>query len=900
LSQITTPPNELPPGVSEAEAAQLLAEGKGNTALDKKTRSVGKIIFDNVFTLFNLINSILGVIVLLVSLIDPTYFKNLLFMGVVAANTFIYAFQEIRAKLAVDQLAILTEPQATVRRDSQERSVPVAELVPGDVQHIKAGQQIPIDGEVILSDGLEIDEALLTGESNAVVKQPPDEVLSGSVVMSGEGYIRVTKVSKDTFAAKILGDAKREGRLHSPLMRSLNKILKYISLIIFPLGAVLIWYAYVYGEPGESLRSIVSTAGLLVSMLPEGLVLLTSVALAMATVRLGQVNTLVQTVPSVETLARVDVLCLDKTGTITTGDMTLLALVDLQDNEMILYQSGEEAEAINQSLTEFKETGDVRKDLSDALIALSKVFPDGNATQAAITDVFFDNPSPWQALDHVPFSSKRKWSGASFKDQGSWYIGAADKLIKPADYSAYKDTLEQIARAGYRVILLAHSRHSMTQRQITQGSLADDLSPEAILIIADEIRQDVAETLAFFHQQGVQLKIISGDHPRTLEAIAKRAGIEGYDQLADLSEISEDEDYTDLVNQHLLFGRVSPFQKRRLLKALQDQGHIVAMTGDGVNDVLALKDADCGVAMASGSEAARAVADIVLLDDELARMVDAVDEGRRVINNIQRVASLFLIKTTYAILFALSILPLQISYPILPIQGSLINSLTVGIPAFILALKPNRERVMGKFLANVMPLAWPAGLSAALMLIALQVAEKWFAISPEAISTYGTFILISISLRALFAVSRPFDWIKRALFAFSTIVPLGALFLFPSFLMIELPKGRDWFIFFGLILMALGLTEAMYRWSRSYPMRKFVRRILGKSREDILKEEWDKQRIQGRRLHNLRDRFQKRRRYRLRTWRKRRIEDIERERAEKRQRTIEHVRKYSKKNDPGS
>lgn len=756
MSQTTTHANkQLPPGLSEAEASKLLAEGKGNTALEKKTRSVGKIIFDNVFTLFNLINSILGVIVLLVSLIDPKYFKNLLFMGVVVANTFIYAFQEIRAKLAVDKLAILTEPHATVRRDDQEHSIPVAELVPGDVQHIKAGQQIPIDGEVLISDGLEIDEALLTGESNPVLKQPSDTVLSGSVVMSGDGYIKVTKVSKDTFAAKILGDAKREGRLHSPLMRSLNKILKYISFVIFPLGVVLIGYAYLFGEPGQSLRSIVSTAGLLVSMLPEGLVLLTSVALAMATVRLGQVNTLVQTVPSVETLARVDVLCLDKTGTITTGDMTLLALVDLQDNEMILYQTGDEAEAINSSLTEFEETGDVRADLTNALKSLSQVFPDGNATQAAITEVFGQEAPPWHEEGHVAFSSKRKWSGASFQDQGSWYIGAADQLIKQAGYQKYQATLEQIARAGYRVILLAHSPHTMTEKQIEAGELAQDLIPEAILIIADEIRDDVSETLDFFHQQGVKLKIISGDHPRTLEAIAKRAGIEGYERLADMSQISEEEDYTELVNDHLLFGRVSPFQKRKLLQTLQVQGHIVAMTGDGVNDVLALKDADCGVAMASGSDAARAVADIVLLDDELVRMVDAVDEGRRVINNIQRVASLFLIKTTYAILFALSILPLQISYPILPIQGSLINSLTVGIPAFILALKPNRERVMGRFLANVMPMAWPAGLSAALMLIALQVAEKWFAISPESISTYGTFILISISLRALFAVSRP-------------------------------------------------------------------------------------------------------------------------------------------------
>ena len=886
----------LPSGLTENQAAELLAAGRGNVPLDKRTRSIGKIIFDNVFTLFNFINAVLGVVVLLVSLIDPRYFKNLLFMGVVVANTFIYSFQEIRAKLAVDKLAILTEPHATVRRAGQERSIPVAELVPGDVQHLAAGQQIPIDGRVLLSDGLEVDEALLTGESDPVRKQPGEEVLSGSVVMSGQGYIEVTKVSKDTFAAKIVGDAKREGRLFSPLMRSLNKILKYVSWIIFPLGIILIGYSYFTSQEKEALRSIVTTAGLLVSMLPEGLVLLTSVALAVAVVRLGQKKTLVQTVPSVETLARVDVLCLDKTGTITTGEMTLLGVIDLSQQALQVCHPGAEASDLNESLPDFA-AGEVSGDISRALQALSLSFAGGNATQEAISKMYGHGSSPWQEDKHIAFSSKRKWSGASFHDQGSWYLGAAEALLSQPAYDKHQALLEQIAAAGYRVIVLGHSPAMMTSQQVEAGELAPELEPRAILVIADEIRPDVARTLDFFYQQGVQIKIISGDHPKTLSAIAKRAGISRRDRLADMSQQPEEGDFRQLVNDHFLFGRVSPFQKRQLLKALQDQGHVVAMTGDGVNDVLALKDADCGVAMSSGSEAARAVADIVLLDNEMGHMVEAVAEGRRVINNIQRVASLFLIKTTYAILFALSILPLRISYPILPIQGTIINSLTVGIPSFILALKPNRERVMGRFLANVMPLAWPAGLSAALMLIFLEVAQKWFTISPESISTYGTFMLIAISLRALFAVSRPFDWIKRLLFVFCTVVPFGALLLFPRFLMIEVPQGREWFIFIGLIGLALLLTEGIYRWSRSYPVRQTVRKILGKSREDILKEEADRLRVKPRRLKNLRDRFQRRRKYRLRNWRRQKWDDWRRQRSARRQARTSRQDRPKKKQD---
>lgn len=826
----------LPPGLSQEEAQELLRAGKGNAALDKSTRSIGKIIVDNSFTLFNLINAILAVVVLLVCLFEPKYLRNLLFMGVVVANTAIIAFHEIRAKITIDKLSILTEPHALVRRDHKEFEIPVEEIVPGDLIKYSSGQQISIDGSVVFSDSMEVDESLLTGESDAIRKKEGDPVLSGSVVMSGSGYVLVEKVSKDTFAARITQEVKEEKRELSPLMRSLNKILKYISIIMFPLGAVLLFKVYISASGEEALRGIVATSGLLVSMLPEGLILLTSIAMAVSVLRMGQKKALVQRIPSIEMLARVDVLCLDKTGTITSGKMDLLGLVDLEKKDLCLTGETTETSMLSESLYDYKKTMVFPEELNEALGSFCQVFPEGNATQEALSRGFLGCTSTWERKGHIAFSSRRKWAAASFDEHGTWYVGASEMILSKEEIRSLSFLIKRIALGGYRVLLLAHSPQEMSEEILSEGSLLPDLKAKALLILADEIRPDVEETFNYFNQQAVEIKVISGDHPYTLEAIAKRAGIPDYDKLVDMSQYPEDGDFSEIIHNKL-FGRVSPFQKRALLKTLQSMGHTVAMTGDGVNDVLALKDADCGVAMASGSEAARSAADIVLLDNRMSLMVDAVYEGRRVINNIQRVASLFLIKTTYACLFALAMLPLPIVFPILPIQGTLINSVTVGIPSFVLALKSNKERVSGRFLANVMPLAWPAGVSGAIMLILLQIFHKKMGLTPEQLSTFAMFVLIVLGLRALFTASKPFDPVKTVTFALSSGIPVAATLFFSGLLQLSVPDGHHALQLVPVLIGALLLAESFYFLSRRQFMRNISKSLFGRSREDLVLEE---------------------------------------------------------------
>lgn len=835
-NQIDKEQVNLPPGLTKNEVQELLRAGKGNAPLKKNTRSVGRIILDNTFTLFNLINGILAVVVFLVCLFEPKYFRNMLFMGVVVANTAIISFHEIRAKITIDRLSILTEPHALVRRGGEEFSISVEEIVPGDLLKLSSGQQISVDGHVIYSDSMEVDESLLTGESDGIRKKIGDPVLSGSVVMSGFGYIQVEKVSKDTFAARITQEVKEEKRQLSPLMHSLNQILKYISIVMFPLGAVLLVKVYLSSTGPQMLRGIVATSGLLVSMLPEGLILLTSIAMAVSVLRMGQKKALVQKIPSIEMLARVDVLCLDKTGTITSGNMDLLGLADLKGKTLSIKKGSQEADLLANNVHDFKRTEAFPPELSRALSSFCQVFPQGNATQEALSKAFLHRDGNWIKSGHIAFSSQRKWSAASFKGKGTWYVGAAEMLLDPEQLKAYSLLIKRIALGGYRLLLLAHSPQEMDEDIIAKAVLLPQREALAFLILADEIRPDVEETFQYFHEQGVEIKVISGDHPYTLEAIAKRAGIPDYDQMVDMSQYPEDADYSSLLHNRL-FGRVSPFQKRGLLKALQAEGHTVAMTGDGVNDVLALKDADCGVAMASGSDAARSAADIVLLDNRMSLMVDAVYEGRRVINNIQRVASLFLIKTIYASLFALAMLPLPIVFPILPIQGTLINSVTVGIPSFVLALKSNRERVSGNFLANVLPLAWPAGLTGAMGLVALQILRKPLGLTPEQLSTYAMFVLISLGLRALFKASKPFDLVKALTFGLSMGLPIVVTFFFSSLLQLALPPQGGLAKLGGILLAALLLAEFFYWLSRTGVLRDLSRSILGNNREDLLQEE---------------------------------------------------------------
>lgn len=827
-------------GLSHAEAKHLLASGKGNLALKKPTRSTFQILIDNIFTYFNFINAALGVVVLIISLKNPVYFRNMLFMGVVVVNTAISALQEISAKRTIDKLSILTEPHAEVVRSGEQITIPVEEIVPGDLLHVSAGQQIVIDGRVVSADGLEVDESLLTGESDPIRKRDADAVLSGSVAMAGSGNIVVDKVSRDTFAARITLEAQSEKNQTSALMRGLNKLLKYVSYVLFPLGIILFAKLFLTTNGGTLVREQVTTVGLLISMLPEGLILLTSMALAASIVVLGQKMALVQTMPSIETLARVDVLCLDKTGTITSGEMRLFSVVDLESKTFTLSSDEIDLNTFGKTLPDFEPSPHPNPELEHALQEYCSHFPSGNATQTALNQYFSKSDSQenltWKRELHMAFSSQRKWSCVSFENQGTWYIGAAEKLFTDHVLGELRPLIEKIASLGYRVLTLAHSPQQLQESDLDSENPLLETVPKALLIVADEIRSDVAQTFDYFRQQNVTIKIISGDHPYTVEGIAKRAGIAGFDSLIDMSQIEESADLSEIAEKYQLFGRVSPFQKRALLKALKGNGHTVAMTGDGVNDVLALKDADCGVAMASGSEAARAAADIVLMDNKMSVMVDAVYEGRRVINNIQRIAPLFLIKTTYASVFALLMLILPMSFPILPIQGSLIGSVTVGIPGFFLALKPNRERVSGTFLANVVPLALPPGISAAISLIVAVFLSKPLGLSSAELSTVSMIILIYISLLALYVASQPFDWIKVVLFVVCVTVPFIAIAFFPGLFMLAFPPGSEWLYFAGLIAFTVLSTELLYRLFRTAQIRKLIRQKFGLSREDLLIE----------------------------------------------------------------
>lgn len=828
-------------GLSKAETATLLAEGKGNIPLKKPTRSIGQIIFDNTFTYFNFINTVLGVVVLIISLHDPRYFRNMLFMGVVVVNTIGSALQEIKAKITIDKLSILTQPHADVTRDGERMQIPIEGIVPGDLLHLEAGQQLAVDGRMVSSDGLEMDESLLTGESDPMRKQLGDVVLSGSVAVAGAGALVVDKVSRETFAARITLEAQAEKSQNSALMNSLNKLLKYVSFVLFPLGVLLFGKIFLFTETAARSFQQVTTVGLLISMLPEGLILLTTIAMAASIVVLGKKMALVQTLPSIETLARVDVLCLDKTGTITSGEMQLFALVDVASEELQLVTDSESGEGLSFKTTfsRYASVPELSGELRAALSAYCAEVPSGNATQAALNAYcsgLSASSEPWVKTAYLPFSSQRKWSALSFSGHGTWYLGAAEKLFSGADLEALRPHTEAIALAGYRVLVLAHSPLPLSDEDVMERRVLSDLSALVLLVIADEIRADVAQTFDYFRKQNVEIKIISGDHPYTVEAIAKRAGISGFERIIDMSQVAEEADYSSICESYQLFGRVSPFQKRSLLKALKANGHVVAMTGDGVNDVLALKDADCGVAMASGSDAARAAADIVLLDNRMSVMVDAVYEGRRVINNIQRIAPMYLIKTTYASAFALMMLLLPIVFPILPIQGTLIGSLTVGIPSFFLALKANRERVSGSFLANVIPLALPPGIAAAFLLILVSFLRPVLSLTHAELSTVAMLVLILISLRALYSACLPFDPFKIVVFGLCIVAPFVVIALFPGIFMLAIPAVSQWWAIVGLLVFTAILTQALYALFRTSFVRRLIRHKFGKSRADLMSD----------------------------------------------------------------
>ena len=713
-------------GLTDEQVNERIAEGKVNADENPNTRTYKQIIKENTLTFFNFLNLVLLVLVLLVG-----SYKNAFFVCIIVINTLIGIAQEIRAKKTIDKLAILTARKSVVIREGQKWTVPTEELVLDDVVCLKTGDQVPADAKV-LEGSIEVNESLLTGESDNLPKNVGDELFSGSFVTSGEACCQIIHVGQDNYAAQITSEAKEFKRHNSELKNSLNAILKVISIIIVPIGALLFYKQYYI--VGDTFRdSVVSMVAGVLGMIPEGLVLLTSVALTLGALVLANKKTLVQELYCIETLARVDTLCLDKTGTITEGTMCVERVEPykisgntnaendaaqaenteiqpsqdqpLQDTEAVSADLKAAENETEPALTE--EPAEVTADpafmteISDIMCNMMYVLKDQNATIDALRKRF--PAKQGMTLEHViPFSSDRKYSGAVFEEKGTYLMGAVQFLF-PEENQELTEQCQKYAEEGLRVLVLAHSP------KMAEGTeLPEELEPLALMLLTDVIRPEAPDTLAFFDSQEVDLKVISGDDPVTVSAIAKRAGLKNADRYVDATTLTSDEMIQDAVAEYSVFGRVTPQQKKAMVQALQSEGHTVAMTGDGVNDVLALKEADCSIAMAQGSDAAKNIANVVLLDSNLPHIVN---QGRRVVNNIRTAASMFLIKTMFSVMLSLLTIFFGNTYPFEPIQMSLISACAVGIPTFLLAQENNYEKIDHTFLRHVFINAFPAAIT---------------------------------------------------------------------------------------------------------------------------------------------------------------------------------------------
>ena len=725
-------------GLSQEQVQRRVREGLHNGTTGIKTKSEGQIIRENVFTFFNILNFALAAAVILVG-----SFRSAVFLGVIFSNILIGSFQSIRAKRTLDKLSIVSAPKAVVLREGQKKSIPVEQVVLDDILLLSSGNQICSDA-VVAAGECEVNESLITGESDPILKRPGDHLLSGSFVVSGHCRGQVEHVGADNYATKIAGDAKYIKKRNSEIMDSIDRIVKVVGFGILPIGALLFWKQFFL--LGDNLQtSVVSTTAAMVGMIPEGLVLLISVCFAVSVVKLSARKTLVRDLYCVETLARVDTLCLDKTGTITEGTMQVDGLVPFE--------------------------GVTEQEMAAALSALVSSLEDDNPTFLAIQDRF-SQPSPWRAATLVPFSSARKWSGAYFPGQGSYLMGAGEFILGEA-FQAIRSQVETYSQQGQRVLLLAHSPQDF-DGQMVPGTPR----PLGLVLLSDKIRREAPRTLRYFADQGVDLKVISGDNAVTVANIARKAGLENADQYVDATTLHTEEDIRQAVSRYAVFGRVTPQQKLSFVKALKAQGHTVAMTGDGVNDVLALKEADCSIAMASGSDAARTVSSLVLLDSNFASMPLVVQEGRRSINNLQRSSALFLAKTIFSALIAVLFIFINYTYPFQPVQQTLISTLTIGTPSFILALEPNKDRLRGKFIFNVIRQCIPASLTMTANIVLLCVLSGPLELSSQNMSTLAVILTSLTGFIMLFKVSAPFNGLRGALFGVLLAAFVGAsLFL---------------------------------------------------------------------------------------------------------------------------
>lgn len=794
-------------GLTDEEVRQRVEEGLTNRADISTDKTTKEIVVSNVFTYFNLIFLVITILLIMVG-----SFRNLTFLPIIIGNTVIGIVQEIRAKKTLEKMSLLNAPHADVIRNGSVKQISTDELVKDDVILLTAGKQICADA-VVISGNIQVNESLLTGEADEVEKTEGSTLMSGSFVVSGECYARLEKVGNESYISKLSLEAKSMGgKEQSEMIRSINLIVKWVGIVIIPIGLILFWQSHFVN--GESItKSVTSTVAAIIGMIPEGLYLLTTVALALSTMKLARKKVLLHDMKSIETLARVDVLCVDKTGTITEPDMKLKEI-------FLCKNSGADGTQTALTLDELKSL----------ILDYANASVDNNATMLALkayaADALTNNTSALHrtTVSQQAFSSSLKYGSVTFSD-GTYLLGAPE-FIMHEDFARIEEEIIPYADKGDRVLLFARY-----DGENVENGINGSVTPLGFVALANPIRENAVKTFEYFKSQGVAIKVISGDNPRTVSRIAIQAGIESAESFVDAATLDTEDKIADAVNKYTVFGRVTPKQKKQLVKALQAKGHTVAMTGDGVNDILAMKDADCSVAMASGSEAAAQAAQVVLLDSDFAHMPDVVYEGRRVVNNIQRSASLFLVKNIFSLLLSLFSVILMVTYPLEPAQVSLISMFTIGVPGFLLALEQNKDRIKGRFITNVMLKALPGGLTDVIAVGALVVCGEVFCISDASIGTIATLVLSVVGFMILFKISEPLNGMKYAV-----IIGNIAGLVFSGFFLKKLFALTDLSNICILLMIVFGFAaESLFR-----NLTLLVEKLRGSYEKNLMKKEMKK------------------------------------------------------------
>ena len=766
-------------GLTDAEVAERVSAGKVNVTKNNHQKTTGQIVRSHTITYFNILNLVFAIVIILTGQI-----KNVLFVGVVIANSFIGIVQELRVKKLIDQLSVVTAAKAKLYRNDEIVALPVEEIVTDDEIYVAPGDQLACDGTVLSSDGLELNESMLTGEAKPVRKAEGDPVMSGSFVTAGTGVFRVTKVGDETYASELVAKAQTKKRATSEMQSTISGIIKVISLLIIPLGLLLLRSQYISTE-GDWPTAIVRTISGVIGMIPEGLVLLTSISFILGVGRLAKKKALVQEMEAIEALARVDILCTDKTGTITTGELMVADVISF--------------------------AGLDKDNIRDIMSEINGAFEDKNATQAAL-DAYFGIAEGWKIREKIPFSSARKYRAVGFENHGDFVLGAPEFLIK--DNDKLLSLLEGYSKEGYRVLLLGHASRVDEKNERVTG-----VRPAAVIIISDIIKSDAADVFRYFEENKVQIKVISGDNPVTVSTVARKAGVSGADRFVDASTLPADpEALKKEIVKYNIFGRVKPEQKQAFVRAWQENGNTVAMVGDGVNDVLAIKDADCGIAMAAGSEAAKHSAHIVLLDSDFSSMTEIVKEGREIISNIERMSSLYLTKTIYSVMLVFIYILIRRSYPFTTLQMGLINSACIGLPSILLTLEQQEGLNRSGFLKHVLKVAAPGAFTMVTTILLVQLFAEIFDWTPEIYSTFTLVLGTMIGLLIVAQVLSPMNTYHKIILGICVAVFLLVILFLPGFYDIH-----NLWMWWSLLFIPLSLLVAMLIYWYSRLTNRFVR-----------------------------------------------------------------------------